>query len=131
MSEEGKNKLVFQNHHKQQPAPSVIYTDFEALIFDIDGPKLDTTKSTTQKKQQHDVCIYCYMAMWCDGQTDGVQKAQRCRALRAIHGEEHWIKAVLAHPHPMNTTWEDWQAYSSTTNCYICENPLKSDSVHD
>ena len=35
MPEEGKNKLAFQNHHKQLPAPYVIYADFEAQTIKI------------------------------------------------------------------------------------------------
>ena len=31
MLEEGKNKLAFQNHHKQLPTPYIIYADFGAL----------------------------------------------------------------------------------------------------
>ena len=30
MSQEGKNKLTFQNHHKQLSAPYIVYADFEA-----------------------------------------------------------------------------------------------------
>ena len=36
MPEEGKNKLSFQNHQKQLPAPYVIYADFEALTVKIE-----------------------------------------------------------------------------------------------
>lgn len=32
MPEEGRNKLTFQNHHKQLPAPYIINADFDALI---------------------------------------------------------------------------------------------------
>ena len=45
MQEEGKNKLAFQNHHKQLPAPYIIYADFEALTTKVEGPELDPTKS--------------------------------------------------------------------------------------
>ncbi|MEW8615747.1 MAG: hypothetical protein AB2610_21530, partial [Candidatus Thiodiazotropha sp.] len=37
MPEEGKNKLTFQNHHKQLPAPYIIYADFEALTTKVEG----------------------------------------------------------------------------------------------
>ena len=30
MPKEGENKLTFQNHHKQLPAPYIIYADFES-----------------------------------------------------------------------------------------------------
>ena len=32
MPEEGKNKLKFQNHHKQMKVPFIIYAYFEALV---------------------------------------------------------------------------------------------------
>ena len=49
MPEEGKNKLAFKNHHKQLPAPYIIYADFEALTAKVEGPELDLTKSNTQE----------------------------------------------------------------------------------
>ena len=49
MPEEGKNKLAFQNHHKQLPAPYIIYADFEALTTKVEGPELDPTKSNTMR----------------------------------------------------------------------------------
>ena len=52
MSQEGK--LTFQNHHKQLPAPYVIYADFEALTTKVEGPELDPTKSNTQRTQHHE-----------------------------------------------------------------------------
>ncbi len=47
MPEEGKNKLSFQNHHKQLPVPFIIYADFEALTRKVEGPELDPSKSNT------------------------------------------------------------------------------------
>ena len=47
LPEEGKNKLAFQNHHKQLPAPYINYADFEALTTKVEGPELDPTKSNT------------------------------------------------------------------------------------
>ena len=52
--EEGKNKLKFQNYHRQMPAPFVVYADFEALTRRIDGHELDPSKSNTQKTQHHE-----------------------------------------------------------------------------
>ena len=51
MPEEDKNKLTFQNHHKQLPAPYIIYADFEALTTKVEGPELDPTKSNTRRTQ--------------------------------------------------------------------------------
>ena len=66
MAEEGKNKLAFQNHHKQLPAPHIIYADFEALTTKVEGPELDPTKRT----QHHEACSYSYIVVRCDGQTE-------------------------------------------------------------
>ena len=49
MPEEGQNKLIFQNHHKQLPAPFIIYEDFQALTTKVEGPELDPTKSNIQR----------------------------------------------------------------------------------
>ena len=50
MPEDGKNRLTFQSHHKQLPAPFIIYTDFESLTTKIEGAELDPTKSKTPEK---------------------------------------------------------------------------------
>ena len=60
MPEEGKNKLAFQNHHKQLPAPYIVYAHFEALTTKFEGPELDPTKSNTQRTQHHEACSYSY-----------------------------------------------------------------------
>ena len=66
----GKNKLAFQNHHKQLPAPFIIYADFEALTTKVEGPELDLTKSNTQSTPHHEACSYSYIVVRCDGQTE-------------------------------------------------------------
>ena len=57
-------KLTFQNHHKQLPAPYVIYADFEALTTKVEGPELDPTKSNTRG---HNTTRHAVTATWwCD-----------------------------------------------------------------
>lgn len=48
MSEEGKNKLTFQNLHKQLPAPYIIYTDFKEQTTKIEGPEPEVFQITAQ-----------------------------------------------------------------------------------
>ena len=128
MPEEGKNKLAFQNHHKQLPAPYIIYADFEALTTKLAGPELDPTKSNTQKTQQHEACSYSYIVVRCDGQTEkpveyrGPNAAEHL--LRALKDEETKIKGVLANKKAMRMTPEDWQAYNAATICHVCDLPL-------
>ena len=135
MPEEGKNKLTFQNHHKQMPAPFVIYADFEALVTKIEGAALNPSESNTQKTHHHEACSFCYVVVRCDGHTEppveyrGADTAERF--LRALQQEERKIKAVLDNPRAMRMTQEDRQAYNNATTCHVCEKPLEGDSVRD
>ena len=135
MPEEGNNKLAFQNHHKQLPAPYIIYADFEALTSKVEGPELDPTKSNTRKTQQHEACSYCYIMVRCDGQTEKPVEYRGPNAaehfLQALQEEEDKIKGVLATSKAMRMTREDWQAYNTATICQVCDKPLEGDSVHD
>lgn len=135
MPEEGKNKLTYQNHHKQLPAPYVIYADFEALTTKIEGPVLDPAKSNTQNTQHHEACSYCYVVVRCDGETEcpveyrGPDAAEHF--LRRLQEEEGKVKRHLAYPKPMRMTPQDWQIHNSATTCHVCDNPLHGDSVRD
>ena len=138
MPEAGKNdKLTFQNHHKQFPAPFIIYADFEALTAKIEGPELDPSVSNTQRTQLHETCSYCYVVVRCDGKTEtpveyrGPDAAEHF--LRAIQAEGPIIKDVLANPEVMRMTSEDILNHDTATNCHICEKPFAcaGDSVRD
>ena len=98
-------KLTFQNHHKQLPAPYVIYADLEALTTKVEGPELDPTKSNTQKTQHHEACSYCYVVVRCDGKTEAPAEYRGPNAvehfLRALQEEERGIQEVLAKPQDM------------------------------
>ena len=52
--------VQFQNHHKQMPAPFVIYADFEAITEKVYGCQPDDAKSYTDKYQKHTGCSYGY-----------------------------------------------------------------------
>ena len=100
MPEKGKNKLTFQNHHKQLPAPFIIYADFEALTTKVEGPVLDPTKSNTQRAQHHEACSYSDIVMRCDDPTEppveyrGPDAAEHL--LKSLQEKESKIKGVLA-----------------------------------
>ena len=102
MPEEVKNKLAFQNHHKQLPAPFIIYADFEALTTNVEGPELDPTKSNTQRTQHHEACSYSYIVVRCDGKTEPPVEYRGPNAaehfLEPLQEEERKIKGVLANP---------------------------------
>ena len=131
----GKNMITFQNHHKQLPAPYIIYADFEALTTKVEGPALDPTKSNSRKTQHHEACSYCYIVVRCDGRTNPPVEYRGPNAaehfLEALREEKCRIKAVLANPKAMHMTREDWRTHNSATSCHICEKPLDGDAVRD
>ena len=135
MPEEEKNKLAFQNYHKQLPVPFIIYADCEALTTKIAGPELDPLKSNTQKTQHHEACGYSYVVVRCDGETSpptvyrGPDTMERF--LKSLQEEERKIKATLANPQAMRMTPEDRRTHNNSTHCHVCAGPLASDSVRD
>ena len=134
MPEEGKTKLAFQNHHKQLPAPYIIYADFEALTTKVEGPELDPTKSNTQRIQHHEACSYSYIVVRCDGQTEppvGYRGPNAAEHFLESLQEERKIKGVLADPKAMRMTRGDWRAFRTAETCHVCDEPLEGDSVRD
>ena len=102
MPKEDENKLAFQNHHKQLPAPYIIYADFEALIAKVKGPEPDPAKSNTQRTQHHEACSYSYIVVRCDGHTEPPIEYPGPNAaghfLESLQEERRKIKALLADP---------------------------------
>ena len=60
MPKEGENILEFNNFHKQQVVPFVIYADFEAIAKKVQGCKPNDDKSYTEAYQTHEDCGYGY-----------------------------------------------------------------------
>ena len=65
MPDKTNNILKFNNFHKQQPVPFVIYADFEAITEKIHGCKRDNDKSATDAYQRHTDCGYGYKVVCC------------------------------------------------------------------
>ena len=61
MPKEGENILKFNNFHKQQAVPFVIYADFEAITKKVQGCKPNDGKSYTEAYQTHEDCGYGYV----------------------------------------------------------------------
>ena len=65
MPDKDNNILKFNNFHKQQPVPFVIYADFEAIIEKISGCQPNNNKSYTEAYQKHTDCGYGYKVVCC------------------------------------------------------------------
>ena len=65
MPDKNNNILKFNNFHKQQPVPFVIYADFEAIIEKISGCQPKDNDSYTESYQKHTDCGYGYKLVCC------------------------------------------------------------------
>ena len=132
---EPNTKLKFQNHHKQLPAPFVVYADFESLIKKVSTAANDPKKSATRKTQLHEACSYCYVVVRSDGKTKqpvvyrGPDAAEHF--LKALQNEADSIVKELLVPKAAIITNEVLKEYNSATVCHICEEPLNGDKVLD
>lgn len=72
------SKVQFQDHHRQMPAPFVVYADFETITEKVSGCQQRAEKSFTDKYQQHAACSYGYKLACCyDGQYSKPVKIDR------------------------------------------------------
>ena len=114
MPEEGKNKVKCQNTHKQVKVPFIIYADFEALVKKMDRcERPEGTKvSYTEKTEQYEACGFPYIVVRSDGVASEpvIYRGENAVGtfLREIVNEETKIREILATPHPIVMTVEDW-----------------------
>ena len=65
MPQKGNNILKYNNFHKQQQVPFVIYADFEAITEKISGCHPNNNKSYTEAYQKHTDCGFGYKLVCC------------------------------------------------------------------
>ena len=65
MPKERENILKFNNLHKQQAVPFVIYADFKAIKKKVQGCKPNNDNSYTEAYQKHEYCGYGYKVVCC------------------------------------------------------------------
>ena len=89
MPTKDNNILKFNNFHKQQPVPFVIYADFEAITEKVQGCQPDSNKSYTEAYQRHTDCGYGYKLVCCydDKYTKPEQIYRGENAVLSIHGK--------------------------------------------
>ena len=123
MPEKGDNILKFNNHHKQQPVPFVIYADFEAIVKKVHGCKPNNDKSYTEAYQTHEDCGYGYKVV--------CKPVQIYRGENAVYefmekmlGEVKYCKNIMKKEFnkPLKMTDDDELCFKLSDKCYICNN---------
>ena len=129
MPNKDNNILKFNNFHKQQPVPFVIYADFEAITEKIHGCQQKGNKSYTEAYQIHTDCGYGYKVVCCydDKYTKPIQLYRGEKAvykfMENILEEVKYCKKVMKKyfNKPLRMTEENEQEFKKTKECHICD----------
>ena len=137
MPTKDNNILKFNNFHKQQPVPFVIYADFEAITEKIHGCQQEGKKSYTEAYQKHTDCGYGYKVVCC--YDDKYNKPiQLYRGENAVYkfmenmlNEVKWCKKVMKKHFnkPLKMSNEDEQEFKKSTRCHICDKKYDEEDV--
>ena len=137
MPEKGKNILQFNNFHKQQQVPFVIYADFEAITEKISNCQPDDNQSYTNAYQKHTDCGYGYKLVCC--YDDKYSKPLIIyRGEKAVYGfledmlkEVKYCKKVIKKEFnkPLKMTKDDENKFEKAEECYICNKKYTDEDI--
>ena len=137
MPEKGKNILKFDNHHKQQAVPFVIYADFEAITEKISNCKPNDIKSYTEAYQRHTDCGYGYklVCFYDDRYTKSVQIYRGEKAvykfMEAMLEEVKYFKKTMktCFNKPLKMTEDDEEEFQKAKSCHICDKEYTENDI--
>ena len=141
MPDKKNNILKFNNFHKQQPVPFVIYADFEAITEEILGCQPNNDKSYTEAYQRHTDCGYGYKVVCCydDKYTKPVQIYRGEKAvykfMEKMLEEVKYCKNIMKKEFnkPLIMEKDDETDFQKADKCHICDKQYaeKDIRVHD
>ena len=120
--------LKFNNYHKQQPVPFVIYADFEALLQKVERGQPDSDKSYTEEFQRHIDCGSAYKVVCC---YDDKYSKEICiyrgenavyKFLEQMLEEVNYCKDIVKREFnkPLKMTDDDELCFRLEEKCHIC-----------
>ena len=128
MPEKGNNTLKYNNFHKQQQVPFVIYADFEAITEKISNCQPDDNQSYTNAYQKHTDCGFGYKVVCCYDDKYS-QPLKIYRGEKAVYtfleymlDEVKYCKKVMKKEFnkPLKMTKKDEDKFKKAEECYIC-----------
>ena len=130
MPKEGENILKFNNFHKQQAVPFVIYADFEAITKNVQGYKPKDDKSYTGAYQTREDCGYGYKVVCCykDKYSKPIQMYRGQNAvykfMEKMLEEVEYCKGIVKKRFnkPLKMTENDELRFKQMDECHICGN---------
>ena len=119
--------LKFNNSHKEQPVPFVIYTDFEAITEKISSCKANNNESYTAAYQKHTDCGYGYKVVCCYNdeysKTAKTYRGEKAvyKFMAAILDEVKYCKeAIKKGLKKLILTEEERDDWHNANKCHIC-----------
>ena len=137
MPTKDNNILKYNNFHKQQAVPFVIYADFEAITEKISGCQPNNDKSYTEAYQKHTDCGYGYKVVCCfdDKYTKQVQIYRGEKAvykfMEAMLEEVKYCKKTMktCFNKPLKMTSDDVDAFEKAKECHICNKQYTENDI--
>ena len=137
MPDKDNNILKFNNFHKQQPVPFVIYADFEAITEKISACSPKDDKSYTEAYQKHTDCGYGYKIVCCydDKYSKPVTTYRGEKAvykfMEAMLEEVKYCKRIMKKEFnkPLRMTKEDEEEFQKANECHICNIKYTNEDV--
>ena len=122
------NILKFENFHKQQQVPFVIYADFESILEKIQGCKPYDEKSYTQAYQKHTDCSYGYKVICCYddnySKTINIYRGEKAvyKFMEKMLEEVDYCKNIIKMNlnKKLEMTDDDENKFKNTIVCHIC-----------
>ena len=137
MPQKGNNILKYNNFHKQQQVPFVIYADFEAITEKISGCHPNNNKSYTEAYQKHTDCGFGYKLVCC--YDDKYSKPLiMYRGEKAVYEfmeqmlkEVKYCKNVMKKEFnkPLKMTKKDEDKFKKAEECYICNKKYTNEDI--
>ena len=128
MPDKNNSTQNFNNFHKQQPVPFVIYADFEAITEKISGCQPNNNKSFTDAYQKHTDYGFGYKIVCC--YDDKYSKPLKIyRGEKAVYNfmeylldEVKYCKKVMKQQFnkPLKMTKDDDIRFKKSEECHIC-----------
>ena len=137
MPNKDNNTLKFNNFHKQQPVPFVIYADFEAITEKISGCQPNNNKSFTDAYQKHTDCGFGYKVVCCYDDKYS-QPLKIYRGEKAVYtfleymlDEVKYCKKIVKQQFnkPLKMTKEDEDKFKIADECHICNNKYTDEDI--
>ena len=129
MPTKDNNILKFNNFHKQQPVPFVVYADFEAITEKVYGCMPSDDKSYTETYQKHTDCGYGYKVVCCYD-NKYTKPEQIYRGENAVYQfmenmleEVKYCKNIMKKRFnkPLRMTENDEEKFQKAEECHICD----------